>query len=86
MLELTRFTRSAILKAKNSKAGHKEKAVRTRSHNVLHASLEDSFKAAHQVIIKEIKAIQLNKDDIFEEKRTTSDLSAFVMAINRRRS
>ena len=66
--EARKVARKAALKAKNSKAGRKEKAVRTKRHNALHSGLEDSFKAAHQIILDEIKAGQLNQNDSSEEE------------------
>jgi large subunit ribosomal protein L4e len=60
--------RKAALKQKMSKAGRKEKAVRTTRHNALAAGLEDSFKAAHQVILDEIKAGQFKQEDSDEEE------------------
>lgn len=50
--------KKAALKKKHSKAGRKEKAVRTKRHNAVEQGLEDSFKAAHQIILDEIKAGQ----------------------------
>ena len=61
--EARKVARKAALKQKHSKAGRKEKAVRTQRHNALHAGLEDSFKAAHQVILDEIKAGQLKQEE-----------------------
>jgi len=48
--------RKAALKLKRSKAGRKDKAVRTQRFNGLTAGLEASFQAAQKVIDDEIKA------------------------------
>merc|ERR1719329_840907 len=47
--------RLANLKAKHSKAGRKEKAVRSKRHQELHASLEKSVVEADNIIQKEIQ-------------------------------
>ncbi len=65
--EARKVARKAALKQKLSKAGRKDKAARTKRHNALHEGLEDSFKAAHQIILDEIKAGQLKQDDSEEE-------------------
>jgi large subunit ribosomal protein L4e len=62
-IEARKVARKAALKAKNSKAGRKEKAVRTARHNALHSGLEQSFKDAQQVIDDEIKAGLYNPDE-----------------------
>jgi large subunit ribosomal protein L4e len=48
--------RKAALKAKRSKAGRKDKAVRTARHNQLHSELEQSFVDAKKIIDDEIAA------------------------------
>jgi len=60
--------RKAALKAKRSKAGRKEKAVRTSRHNKLGEELEASFKAAQQVIEDEIKAGLYNEEEDSDEE------------------
>lgn len=55
--------RKAALKLKRSKTGRKDKAVRTTRHLDLAKGLDDSFKAAHQVILDEIKAGQFDASD-----------------------
>merc|ERR1719327_1213309 len=62
--------RAAALKAKRSKAGRKEKAVRTKRHNQLHQDLLDSFDAAHQIILDEQKAGQYNPEDSDDEEES----------------
>lgn len=52
--------RKTALKQKRSKAGRKEKAVRTKRFNALSAELEASFAAAQQVVEDEVKAGQYN--------------------------
>lgn len=60
--------RKAALKLKRSKAGRKDKSVRTTRHLDLAKGLDDSFKAAHQVILDEIKAGQFEDEDDSEEE------------------
>lgn len=48
--------RKAALKHKHSKAGRKEKAIRSKRFNGLTAELEASFVAAQKVVDDEIKA------------------------------
>ena len=55
-VEARKKARAAALVQKRSKAGRKEKAKRTARHNGLEEGLEESFKAAHQIILDEIKA------------------------------
>jgi hypothetical protein len=55
-LETRKAARLAAHKHKNSKAGRKEKAVRTKRFNALTAGLESAFTAAQKVIDDEIKA------------------------------
>jgi len=62
--------RVAALKAKRSKAGRKEKAVRTKRHNQLHKDLLDSFDAAHQIILDEQKAGQYNAEESDDEEES----------------
>ena len=60
--------RAAALKQKRSKAGRAEKAKRTTRQLALDQGLEESFKAAHQIILDEIKAGQFKGDDDEEEE------------------
>jgi large subunit ribosomal protein L4e len=60
--------RKAALKAKHSKAGRKDKAVRVARHNQLHKDLESSFAAAHKVVEDEIKAGLLKNEESDEEE------------------
>jgi len=55
-VEARRKARAAALVQKRSKAGRKEKAKRSARQQGLDAGLEESFKAAHQIILDEIKA------------------------------
>ena len=55
-LEARKKARAAALVQKRSKAGRKEKAKRTTRQAGLEEGLEESFKAAHQIILDEIKA------------------------------
>ena len=48
--------RKATLKHKHSKAGRKEKAVRSKRFNALSGELEAAFAAAQQVVDDEVKA------------------------------
>lgn len=59
--------RAAAIKHKRSKAGRKEKAVRSARQLGLDAGLEQSFKDAHQVILDEIKAGLIDQADAEEE-------------------
>merc|ERR1711990_1434843 len=59
--------RAAALKQKRSKAGRAEKAKRTTRQLALDQGLEESFKAAHQIILDEIKAGQFKGYDDEEE-------------------
>lgn len=52
--------RKAALKHKHSKAGRKEKAVRSKRFNALSGELEASFAAAQKVVDDEVKAGQYN--------------------------
>lgn len=52
--------RKAALKHKHSKAGRKEKAIRTKRFNALSGELEASFAAAQKVVDDEVKAGQYN--------------------------
>merc|ERR1712176_56774 len=52
--EQAKKDRLAKLKAKHSKAGRKEKAVRSKRFQDLHAGLEKSFQDADYIIQKEI--------------------------------
>lgn len=52
--EQAKKDRLAALKKKHSKAGRKEKAVRTKRHLALAAGLEKSFQDAADVIQKEV--------------------------------
>ena len=60
--------RAAALKVKRSKAGRKEKAVRSVRFNQLATDLEASFQAAHQAVLDEIKAGEYRSDDEDEEE------------------
>jgi len=60
--------RAAALKHKRSKAGRKEKAVRSARQLGLDAGLEQSFKDAHQVILDEIKAGLIDQAEDEEEE------------------
>lgn len=60
--------RAKLLKAKRSKAGRKDKAKRTARHNGLADGLEESFKAAHQVILDEIREGLIQADSAEEEE------------------
>jgi len=53
-VEKAKKDRLAKLKAKHSKAGRKDKAVRSKRFQALHAGLEKSFDEAHAVITKEL--------------------------------
>merc|ERR1719398_120821 len=55
-------------KAKRSKAGRKDKAVRSVRFNQLADDLEASFQAAHQAVLDEIKAGEYRSDDEDEEE------------------
>ena len=44
----------AKLKAKHSKAGRKEKAVRSKRHQDLHSGLEKAFEEADAIIQQEV--------------------------------
>ena len=61
-------TRAAALKVKRSKAGRKEKAVRSVRFNQLADDLEASFQAAHQAVLDEIAAGEYRSDDEDEEE------------------
>ena len=61
-------TRAAALKVKRSKAGRKDKAVRSVRFNQLADDLEASFQAAHQAVLDEIKAGEYRSDDEDEEE------------------
>jgi len=67
-LATRKTARTAALKAKRSKAGRKEKAARSLRQRGLDEGLEESFKAAHQAILDEIKAGLLNGGDDDEEE------------------
>ena len=54
-VEVAKKDRLAKLKAKHSKAGRKEKAVRSKRFQALHAGLEQSFVEADAIIQKEIQ-------------------------------
>lgn len=56
--------RKAALKHKFSKAGRQEKAIRTKRFLGVHADLEESFRAAQQVIDEEIQAGKYNEADL----------------------
>ena len=60
--------RVAALKQKRSKAGRKEKAVRTSRHNQLHADLLDSFVAAQKILDDEKKAGEYNVEESDDEE------------------
>merc|ERR1719310_1778901 len=60
--------RAKALKAKRSKSGRKEKAVRTARHNQLHKDLEESFAAAQKIIDDEVKAGEYKLEDSDEEE------------------
>jgi len=53
-----KVARAADLKHKHSKAGRAEKAIRNKRFQGITNELEDSYKAAHQLILDEIKAGQ----------------------------
>merc|ERR1712226_310444 len=55
-VEARKKARAAALVQKRSKAGRAEKAKRTARQGALLEGLEESFKAAHQIILDEIKA------------------------------
>jgi large subunit ribosomal protein L4e len=55
-LALRQKGRAAALKAKRSKAGRAEKAVRSKRQAGLDTGLEKSFQDAHQFVLDEIKA------------------------------
>ena len=67
-IEARRTARAAALKHKRSKAGSKEKAVRTKRFNALSDGLEESFRAAHQIVLDEIKAGQWGAEFSDEEE------------------
>ena len=67
-VEARRTARAAALKHKRSKAGRAEKAVRSKRFNQVNSELEESFRAAHQVILDEIKAGQYNQDASDDEE------------------
>merc|ERR1711990_627250 len=60
--EQAKKDRLAALKKKHSKAGRKEKAVRTKRHIALHAGLEKSFADADAFIQKEIEEGQFDPE------------------------
>merc|ERR1712045_593725 len=60
--------RAAALKVKRSKAGRKEKAVRSVRFNQIATDLEASFQAAHQAVLDEIAAGEYRSDDEDEEE------------------
>jgi len=55
-LAARKIARVAALKQKRSKAGRKEKAVRTARQIALNQGLEKSFKDAEQKVLDEFKA------------------------------
>jgi large subunit ribosomal protein L4e len=67
-IEARKTARAAALKQKRSKAGKKEKAVRTKRHNALEEGLEESFRVAHQAILDEIKAGLIDQASSEEEE------------------
>ena len=67
-LAARKTARAAALKQKRSKVGRKEKAARSLRHRQREEGLEESFKAAHQAILDEIKAGLLNAGDSDEEE------------------
>jgi len=66
-VEKRRADRKAALKHKRSKAGRAERAKRSARFNAVQDGLEESFKAAHQIILDEIKAGQYGAQDESEE-------------------
>jgi len=60
--------RAKAVKAKRSKAGHKDKAVRTSRFNGLANDLEQAFVDAHQVILDEIREGRIEASESEEEE------------------
>jgi large subunit ribosomal protein L4e len=60
--------RATALKQKRSKAGRKEKAVRTARFTGLADGLEEAFVAAHQIILDEIKEGRIEASESEEEE------------------
>jgi hypothetical protein len=56
------------MKQKRSKAGRKEKAVRTARFTGLADGLEEAFVAAHQIILDEIKEGRIEASESEEEE------------------
>ena len=69
-LAARKVARTKALKEKRSKVGRKEKAARSLRQRNLDEGLEDAFKAAHQVVLDEIKAglINAGADDEEDEE------------------
>lgn len=67
-LTARKAVRAKALKEKRSKAGRKDKAARSLRQRGLDEGLEESFKAAHQAILDEIKAGLLNAGGDTEEE------------------
>lgn len=68
--EARQKARAAALKQKHSKAGRAAKAARTSRQNALYAGLEESFKAANEVILEEMRQGRIEES---EEEGEESD-------------
>jgi len=68
--EARQAARKAALKHKHSKAGRAEKAKRTARQNALTEGLEESFKAANEVILEEMRQGRIEES---EEEGDESD-------------
>mmetsp|Transcript_32018 Transcript_32018/g.42432 ORF Transcript_32018/g.42432 Transcript_32018/m.42432 type:complete len:411 (+) Transcript_32018:45-1277(+) len=67
-VEARKTARAAALKAKRSKSGRKDKAVRAVRFNKVADELEASFQAAHQAVLDEIKAGEYRSESEEEEE------------------
>jgi len=60
--------RAAVIKQKRSKAGRKEKAVRTKTYHQLQGELKDAYKAAEDLIAEEDRQGNYVPGDTTEEE------------------
>jgi len=67
-IDARKKARAAALKLKRGKSGRKDKSVRSQRFNTLADELEESFKAAHQQVLDEVKAGEYRSDEDDDEE------------------